>query len=223
MTENQYDVKFWVDVAQIITMVLTLIGLIISFWMSTRALKEVQHDRVINQRPFLLFDYGGHQARIELKKRDDGKEYASFYWPALETVGIHVPTVGRLRNLGTGPAVAVKLQWIVEEISIKGEKFKIDDAKRKEPQYSLQFNQNPIMVSHLFPNQESGYHLLPRFISQDFSRKIEQAEGYLIISYQDTFNNKHRTLQKFYAFTDYEKLTFHTTFSDLVRNDNDYK
>ncbi|MFC4686529.1 hypothetical protein ACFO4P_06220 [Epilithonimonas pallida] len=223
MTTNNLDLNFWVDIAQIATMLLTLVGLIISFWLSREALKEVRRDRVIGQRPFLLFDYGGHQSRIELKKYNDGKEYASFFWPKLESGGIHVPTVGKLRNLGTGPAVDVRLQWIIEEIYIKGEKFKIDDTKRKEPQYSPENNQNPIRESHIFPNQETGYHLLPRFISHDFNRKIERADGHFIIHYQDTFNNKHQTFQKFHAFPDYEKMTFHTTFGDLIKNENDYR
>lgn len=222
MAEEKYDIKFWVDIAQIATMLLTLVGLIVSFWMSRKALREVQHDRVIGQRPYLLFDFGGFREQIELKKREDGKEYVTFHWPELESGGIHVPTVGKLRNLGTGPAVGIKLKWIVEEIYIKGEKFKIDEEKRKETHYSPEYNQNPIRVSHLFPNQESGYHLLPRFISHDLTRKIERADGYFIISYQDTFNNSHKTFQKFHAFTDYEKMTFHTTFSDLIKNENDY-
>lgn len=222
MTENTCDIKLWVDIAQIATFLITLIGLTISFWMSRKALEEVQHDRVAAQRPFLLFDYGGHRSAIEIKKHKDDKDYASFVWPELESGGIHVPTVGKLRNLGTGPAVAIKLQWVVELIYIKGEKFVIDDEKRKESQYSPEFNQNPINRSHLYPNQESGYHLLPRFISHDFNRKIEKAEGRLVISYLDTFNNAHKTVQQFYAFTDYEKLTFHTTFSDLIESENKY-
>ena len=61
-------------------------------------------------------------------------------------------------------------------------------------------------------------HLIPYFISADFERKIERSEGYLIISYYDTFENKHKTYQKFHVFTNYhdDAKWFHTTFSDLL-------
>lgn len=77
-------------------------------------------------------------------------------------------------------------------------------------------NTNPIQTSHLYPNQESGFHLIPYFIGSDTGRTIEEANGYLIISYLDTFEIPRLTYQRFHAFTNYEEKWFHTTFSDII-------
>jgi hypothetical protein len=222
--ENQtLDLKLWVDIAQIITALITLLGVATAFWLSRKTLREIQNDRIISQRPFLLFDYGGHKTSVEFNKARDGKEYTQAYWPVVnEKGGIRVPTIGKLKNLGVGPAIDVRITWIVEQVYIKGEKFKIDDEKRKESQYMPSMNSNPIMTSHLFPNQESGFHLIPYFISADFEKKIERADGYFKITYFDTFKNKHETYQKFHVFTDYVDKKFHTTFSDLIEQKSYY-
>ena len=210
-------IKFWVDFAQIVTTLVAVIGVILSFWIARRTLREVQKDRIISQRPFLLFEYGGYGIRMDYIKHDDDKVYNQAYWPVInDKGGIKIETVGQLKNYGTGPALDIRIQWIVEEVYIKNEKFVIDELKRKERKYAPEFNINPIMTSHLYPNQESGFHLIPYFISTDFEKKIERASGYLIISYSDTYQNKHETHQKFNVFTDYEKKWFHTTFSDLI-------
>lgn len=218
--------QMWVDIAQIITAIVTLIGVGLSFWISRKTLQEIQRDRVVGQRPFLLFDYGGYVSTINFKKYEgDSNEYIELFWPPTGNGGVHVVTVGKLKNLGTGPALDVRIRWIVEEVFIKGERFKIDKDKRKESQYLPNNNENPINKSHLYPNEESGFHLIPHFISFDFERKIERAGGYFIISYYDTFENKHETFQKFNVFTDYNNLSqgFHTTFSDLIKKKSHYQ
>ncbi|MDD5185425.1 MAG: hypothetical protein PHS84_09220, partial [Paludibacter sp.] len=137
----------WVSIAQILTALIALVGIGLSFWFSIKTLREVQIERVISQRPFLLFDYGGFKTLIEFIKHEDNKQYIQAYWPKInENGGIHVPTIGKLKNYGSGPAIDIKLKWIVEEVTIKGERFLIDDSKRKELKYSEKMNINPIMT-----------------------------------------------------------------------------
>ena len=213
----------WVDLSQIVTAIVALVGIVLSFWFSRKTLLEVKKDRIISQRPFLLFEYGGNRTTIEFRKHLDDKEYVQAYWPVInDKGGIHVPTIGKLKNFGSGPAIDIKIKWIVEEVYIKGERFNIDENKKKEKKYSESMNTNPIMTSHLYPNQESGFHIIPYFISADFEKTIERASGYIIITYSDTYENKHETYQKFNVFTNYDEKWFHTTFSDLITNKNHY-
>jgi hypothetical protein len=225
MTIYLLNIKFWVDIAQIITALIATIGVVLSFGLSRKALKEVQRDRIFNQRPFLLFEYGGHVIPIEFKTHQDGKIYNHALWPSIGSgPGLHIPTFGQLKNYGTGPAIDVMISWIVEEVQIKGEKIKIDKEKRMENQYKESWNTNPLKTTHLFAGQETGIHLIPHFISIDFEHKIERANGYFSIFYSDTFGHKYKTLQKFHVFTDYKhpEKGFHTTFSDLIKNENYY-
>jgi len=225
MTIYLLDIKLWVDIAQIVTALIAIIGIALSFWFSRKTLKEAQQDRIYNQRPFLLFEYGGHVISIEFKTHQDGKTYNHPLWPPIAGgPGLHIPTFGHLKNFGTGPAIDITISWIVEEVHIKGEKFKIDKEKRKENQYAESWNTNPLRTTHLFAGQDTGIHLIPHFISVDFEHKIERADGYFIISYGDTFGHKYKTHQKFHVFTDYKhpEKGFHTTFSDLLKNENHY-
>src|ERR1035441_4730895 len=119
------DIKAWVDIAQIGIAIMTLIGIALSFWISRKTLKEVQKDRIYNQRPFLIFQYGGQRIAIEFKKHDDGKLYVHPYWPSSGTgKSVFVPTFGHLKNYGTGPAIDITITWYVDEVNIRGEKFK---------------------------------------------------------------------------------------------------
>jgi hypothetical protein len=215
--------QLWVDVAQVITALFTLIGVILSFWFSRNTLKEVQRERWYGQRPYLLFQYGGRVISIDFKKHEDGKVYVQILWPSAGQ-GIIIPTLGELKNYGTGPAIDVNITWVVEKIYTKNAEILIDENKRKELQYSSDRNTNPIMATHLLPSQESGIHLMPFFISADFDRAIKRADGYLIIKYSDTFGHNHETYQKFHVFTHYEtpERGFHTTFSDLMASKSNY-
>jgi hypothetical protein len=219
------DIKIWVDIAQIIAVIIAIIGVALSFWLSRQTLKEVQRDRVYNQRPFLIFEYGGHVIAIDFKKHQDGKTYNQPLWPKVGMgQGVYIPTYGHLKNYGTGPAIDITITWVVDEVHIKGETLKIDNEKRKEAQYSESWNTNPLRTTHLFAGQETGMHLIPHFISADFERKIERADGYFLINYTDTFGHKYKTHQKFHVFTDYKQPEkgFHTTFSDFVKNEGPY-
>jgi len=49
----------YVAIAQIILPIITLIGIIVSMWLSVKALREVQTDRRLRQMPHLAFEPGG--------------------------------------------------------------------------------------------------------------------------------------------------------------------
>jgi hypothetical protein len=212
-------IKLWVDIAQIATAILTLIGIYGSMHLSIKAIREVEKDRKYSQRPYLLFDMGGHIMGIELKKDfKTGKYYAAIKWDELPGGFVSVHFYGKLKNYGTGPAFDIHITWLVNRIWIKDEMFEIDNEKLKQAQYNPKFNTNPVVPKHLVANQETGLHLMPTFIADDFDRKISKAEGVHILTYKDSFGEKYTTRQKFYVFTDYQhpENGFHVTFSDIV-------
>ena len=54
--------------AQLATPLIALVGILISMWLSVRALREVQTDRKLRQMPHLAFDHGGERYPIEFVK-----------------------------------------------------------------------------------------------------------------------------------------------------------
>ena len=56
---NRIIMTDYVEIAQIVTPFIVLLGIIISMWLSIRALREVQRDRRLRQMPHLAFEYEG--------------------------------------------------------------------------------------------------------------------------------------------------------------------
>lgn len=68
-------IEILVSIAQIVTATVAIVAVVLSFWVARKTLKEVQRGRIHSQKPFLLFDYGGHQAEIEFRNNKDGEEF----------------------------------------------------------------------------------------------------------------------------------------------------
>jgi len=215
-----YDFQFWVGIAKIVIALFAVIGFISSTYFSYKTLKELQKDRRLNKKPYLLFDKGGHQMPIEFVKRKNGEEeveYVRLKW--IEIKGREmVPYFGKIVNYGVGPAIDTFVTWDVKEIWLGKEKFLIDEKKKEEDQYNPVYNTNPIIKNHIIPNEEARLNQAPRFISYDFNKRITKAEGNLILKYKSIFGEQFQTIQGFYVFTDYEnpEKGFHTTFRDIV-------
>lgn len=54
----------------IIAPFITTIGIIISFWVSLKSLKEIKRDRILAQKPYLLFWQGGVSDKAILVKEE---------------------------------------------------------------------------------------------------------------------------------------------------------
>ncbi len=230
----------WGSIAQILITVITAVGVFTSIYISIKALREVQADRKQRQRPHLMFEYGGEEYPIELRKI--GKSLPGVDTTYAEKVFSYIPDdaesidieqrrdeqgiiddylfIGTLNNYGVGPALATTVTWVPKEISIGSESFVIDYNKLKEPIYASELNTVPASPSHIMPNDESGLTRLPTYIVKDFEKKISSVDGILEIKYKDVFGTTHTTKQVFYLFTNYKKLKIHITFSDLLSNNS---
>ena len=65
---NDLTLMEWSAIAQIVIAVLTVVGVIVSLYMSIRALKENKEDRLIRQKPHLAFEGYGYQLPVEFVK-----------------------------------------------------------------------------------------------------------------------------------------------------------
>jgi hypothetical protein len=228
----------WSHIAEIIIAILTLSGILVSMWLSIKALREVQLDRKLRQKPFLAFERGGHRMPIEFKAKGrsvPGINPAAVdsYFPNIplnaESVRLRIRTkedgssdlihYGHLKNYGLGPALNTYVTWKPSEIWVGSESFSIDEKKLSEPIYSKEFNCIPSSPSHILPTGESKLSRLPTFIVLDYEKKLTRVDGVLEIEYEDVFSQKHTTVQEFHLFTNYkdEQPSVHVTFSDLVK------
>lgn len=232
----------WSFLAEIVVALLTLIGILVSLWLSISALREVQLDRKLRQKPFLAFEPGGHRMPIEFKAM--GKSVPglnpAFVQKTFSDLPINAESVrllkvkredgsqnlilyGHLKNYGLGPALCTEIVWIPKSIWVGSEEFSIDEKKLLQPIYHKDLNTLPASPSHILPGEESKLSRLPTFIVLDVEKKLTRVDGVLEIAYEDVFNQKHKTMQEFHLFTNYnnEHPNVHVTFSDLVKIDKD--
>jgi hypothetical protein len=212
--------KELLDIAQILTTIITVIGVFASIWLSIKALREVQRDRKLNHKPYLIFERGAHRIPIEFKKR--GKSIPGINPNYVKHTFSHLPDdiesvrvkkgkkgkiikYGHLKNYGNGPAVNVKVLFKPQKIWVGKEMFKLKNQKLKEPQYKESLNTLPISPSHVSKDNEGQLVRIPTFIEKDFEKKITRIDGILKINYFDIFNQKHTTKQVFRIFTGYEE------------------
>lgn len=209
----------WVDIAQITTAVITLIGVLTSIWLSVKALREVEKDRKLNHKPFLVFETGAVRLRVEFLKK--GKAIPGINPAYVKKLFSHLPEdiesirlkknndkivkYGHLKNYGNGPALEVNVTFIPERIWIGSEEFEISQKQRNEPQYKEELNRLPISPSHVMPDTEGRLSRIPTFIEKDFEKKISRIEGFVKISYTDVFMNEHFTEQGFRIFGKYKE------------------
>jgi len=227
--------------AQILLTVITFIGIITSMWLSVKALKEVQTDRKLRQKPFLGFEPGGHRLSVEFLKVGKtipgiNPEYVQKVFPNLpddaESVrlkdipreGGYVEPLfyGHLKNYGLGPALSTEVTWIPKAIWIDSEEFVVDDKKLLEPLYGKELNNMPSIPTHILPGEGAKLSRLPTFVEKDFEKKITRVDGVFEIECEDVFGEKHVTMQEFYLFTGYKSKRpyVHVTFGDFVRKND---
>ncbi len=236
---SEFTLNDWSSIAQILIAVFTVLGVLISLYLSTKALREVQSDRQQRQKPHLAFERGGYRYSIKFVKA--GKRIPGVNPKSVERLFPELPEdaesirlnerknddgtinpiwIGRLNNYGLGPALSTHVTWVPVELWVGNEQFKLDEKKRSEPVYSLSLNTMPTVPAHIQPSEESGMPRLPTFIEKDIEKKITRVEGTLIITAKDVFENLLECQQEFTIFTNYkdEKPWVHVTFGDLILN-----
>jgi hypothetical protein len=218
----------WASVATIVTGV----GVVVSIFLSIRALREVQEDRRFATRPYLSFEPGGYMVPVvfvRVGRRIPGVEpsavEAAFPLVAENAEAVQIKdredgpcNYGELRNLGSGPALEVSVTWYAEDLGIGSETFYVDGTKRRQPLYGPNFNEMPSLPSHIAPGDRAQMSRLPTFIDKDVERKLATVEGYLALRCLDVQGRKHLAHQKFRIETAYRELEPHVwvTFGDML-------
>jgi len=231
------DLAEYSMMAQILLSIISFVGIVTSMWLSIRALREVQTDRKLRQRPYLGFDIGGYDIPIEFQKAGRtipgiDPDFVKKMFPDVpedaESIrirqekskhgGVETTFYGQLRNYGLGPALSTTVTWVPEEIWIESEKTSLDNEKLLEPQYQEVFNCMPSVPSHILPSKDARLARLPTFIEKDYRKKITRVDGILKIECKDVFEEKHLATQAFYLFTYYilDQPHIHVTFGDFV-------
>jgi hypothetical protein len=223
-------------VAQVLLSAISFVGIVTSIWLSIRALREVQTDRKLRQRPYLGFDIGGYDIPIEFQSAGRtipgiDPDFVKKMFPDMpedaESIRIRqeksklgsVETAfyGHLRNYGLGPALSTTVTWVPEEIWMGSEMTSLD-RKPLEPQYQEVLNCMPSVPSHILPSKDARLARLPTFIEKDYRKKITRVDGVLKIECKDVFEERHLATQAFYLFTYYVsgQPHVHVTFGDFV-------
>jgi hypothetical protein len=185
-------------VAQIVASIISFVGIVTSIWLSIRALREIQTDRKMRQKPYLGFEIGGYDLPIEFQKAGRtipgiDPEFVKKMFPDIpddaESVRIrqkksnqgNLETVfyGQLRNHGLGPALSTTVTWVPEEVWAGSEKTSPDKEESLEPQYQEVLNCMPSVPSHILPGKDAGLSRLPTFIQKDFRKRITRVDGAL--------------------------------------------
>lgn len=204
------DLESLYYIFNIIAPIITAVGIIISFWFSLKTLKEVRREKVLAQKPYLLFQQGGVRDKALFVKA--GRTSPGFKPELMQIVKESVPEdaisvrreflvdgktklFGILQNYGNGAAFNIKLTWIPKLVGINGEKFVIDDMKNQEAKYARDYNTKPVGEFNLLPRQMTGILHWPMFIEMDYNLCITRVEEYFQLSYDDSFGNHYHTYQ----------------------------
>jgi len=189
---NNTNLNDFVTLAQILVPVVVLIGIIISMWLSVKALREVQTDRKLRQMPHLAFELGGGEYKIEFIK--SGKaisgidySYARGLFPHIsddaESISLKtaqataggrrriIQEYGKLKNYGLGPALSAAVSWIPEKVQIGSEIFSLSEEKLLEPQYCEEHNRIPSSPSHILPGEVARFFRYLHLFRQILKRR----------------------------------------------------
>lgn len=220
----------WAALGQNASALFAAIGVIASFYMTRRTLREVYRDRETRQRPFIVFSSGGHRINVGFIKA--GKAIPGVNPAYVAKIMPHLPDdaesvrienmYGKLINFGCGPAIDIKVTWIPEWIRIGIERFDLDSRKLDEPIYSRVLNTIPSWESNLAPQGKTQVTRLPTFLEKDFEKKLTEGGGTIEINYQDVSQRNWCTRQSFYFCTGYKENPpwVHIIFNDIVHIQN---
>jgi len=234
------DLTEYSMLAEILLSIISFVGIVTSIWLSIKALREVQVDRKLRQRPYLGFEIGGFDVPVEFRKA--GKTIPGIDPDFVKKVFSHIPDdaesirpkhkenkdgsvellfYGQLKNYGLGPALTTTVTWVPKEVWRGSEKIVLDKEKSSEPQYQEILNCMPSVPSHIIPEKDARLSRLPTFIEKDYRKEITRAEGVLRIDSKDVFKEKHTVTQAFYLFTYYrsDHPYVHVTFGDFSQNE----
>lgn len=226
----------WYYIFNIFAPFITMIGIIISFWISLKSLKETRQEKVLAQRPYLLFWRGGVCENVFFVKY--GEESTGFNQETIQLILNSMPEdsisvqrnylerdFGTIQNYGNGTAFNISLTWIPKVVWLNDEKIIIDKDKMKELKYSKELNTRCIGEFNLLPRETTGIIHWPLFIELDYNLCITRVDGYFQINYDDSFGNNYNTYQGYHLFTYYkdDPPSVHVTFLESFNSEKEWE
>jgi hypothetical protein len=197
------------DIAQIVIAAFTAVGVIVSILFARSTLLETRRDREARQAPFLAFQPGGWELTLErFLRQSDQTEFYRLKW---RSPG-EPQHFGRLVNLGSGPALAARVQWIIDVYEPTG-------AKGGDPPALEDLSDTlPLLPRQLRPGEEAQLTRLPFFIAEDTAHLIQRASGRLVIKCHDVAGKHCEYVHTFMLWTAYHRSPpmLHITFQDLI-------
>lgn len=122
-------------------------------------------------------------------------------------------------NSGSGPAVAIEVEWVAKEVKVGRDSFTVDSTKANEPLYGSELNTMPTWRELLAPSGSAKLSRLPSFVVMDIEHKSSEVSGILLIRCTDITGRHYETIQEFWLATAYGEPdpSIHVTFGDLVK------
>ena len=210
----------------------TLLGIFVSLGISNRTLNEIKEDRILSQKPQLIFEQGGYSIPVEFVKGGPFspginphyiKSLLVDFPEDATSIRIHETLfgtdIGVFQNFGRGPAFNIWIIWKPEKIKYRNMAERpISTEDLKKPIFSEDLNTRCLSKRNLFPGGKTGLIHTPMFIEKDYEKSIEHVQGLIRIECQDSIGNVQKTHQEFNLFTEYDKIRPHIViaFGDIV-------
>lgn len=180
-----------VDVAQILTAIVTTLGIIISFKFAQKAYLFTLQQSTEAQKPYLILRY--EIAKLPLSKNDVSKFKSERIIPA------KMAGFGHLQNIGSGPAMGIDVGWLYGDVTNQdGEKttrWLVGDI----PAFHNDLVGDVFtssMSTHLLAGESTSLTRLPKELLMLIDQGL-RCEGSLVIGYKDRLGNSLSVVQEF--------------------------
>lgn len=215
------------QVAQVVTTILTGIGVIVSIILGVRSLRAIHEDRIERARPYLLFLRGASLIPAEIGEvRGIPGININI---ALKLLGANVGRLsflprgdwGRLHNYGNGAALEAKVTFLAHTVHMGSDQFQLDRKLLSKYPYDPHANEIPLTPSHMLPGTESHLFRIPTFYIADFDRRLDRVECVAVLRCKDITGRTYVTYQStnFRVDTEGGLKLFATLGSELSEDD----
>ena len=177
----------YASIAKIVIALFSVLGFGVSIYFSRKTLVELKRDRRLVNKPHLAFERGGYISHLQFDQiKDEPGKRVMPYSGEIEGY-VRDYRIGELKNYGTGTAFEIEVKWKIERIQIDGEFIQTDSLPENERKlYILERNRFVTNHGNLMKGEESWLLHFPNCITFDFARKIERADGRILIIYKNS-------------------------------------
>lgn len=189
--------------AQILLLMVTAIGVIISIILGINTIREQKEERRLSVRPRVVHKTGGIIIDLKIKNTKKKKpkkiENVNNYFQEHMVNTLHF-VFGKICNYGLGCAYDIECIWKADKIIIDRKEIDITEDMLNRGPFNINFdcsNKTTVENIHLLPNECTELCNLPIFIGEDTYQKVEIAIGTLIIKFNDIYDENYITEQGF--------------------------